>query len=392
MSRGFVKDGDQEEVPIVPPRAFLPKGVINYVTREGMDALVSEKEEILSERDHLKGNETDRRVTRNYLNAKLDLLEERIRTAVVADVKIKDPDAIGLGAFIHLKINDSCRTIRITGADEASAGKNCISFFSPLASALSGHKAGEKITVSLPAGVMDITVISVSYSDKDFYSVMEEDSSSGSSGSAGVEKNNSDGNNKATKQMAVENISSDDTSAHHDNEEIHEDANEIFPIVNERGIIIGRASRWQVHDGSKLLHPVVHLHLFNSEGELFLQKRPEWKSIQPNKWDTSVGGHVGFGEKIEDALKRETMEELGIDDFTPVFIKRYVFESSLEKELVHAYKTIYDGPINPGSELAGGRFWSHEEILENIGKKIFTPNFESEYRMLFLTGGQKSVK
>lgn len=39
-----------------------------------------------------------------------------------------------------------------------------------------------------------------------------------------------------------------------------------------------------------LLHPVVHLHLFNSRGELYLQKRPEWKDIQPGRWDTAVGG------------------------------------------------------------------------------------------------------
>ena len=162
-----------------------------------------------------------------------------------------------------------------------------------------------------------------------------------------------------------------------------EDLNEVFPVVNERGITIGRAARWQCHDGSKLLHPVVHLFVFNSEGELFLQKRPDWKVIQPGKWDTSVGGHIAFGEKVENALKRETLEEIGIEAFTPVFLKRYVFESAREKELVNAYKTVYDGIIAPSAELNGGKFWSSDEILENIGKKIFTPNFEKEYLMFF---------
>lgn len=42
------------------------------------------------------------------------------------------------------------------------------------------------------------------------------------------------------------------------------------------------------------------------------------------------------------------------------------------------HKTVYDGEIHPSDELDGGRFWSTEEIKENIGKGIFTPNFEQE--------------
>ena len=78
---------------------------------------------------------------------------------------------------------------------------------------------------------------------------------------------------------------------------------EMFPIVEADGSIIGAATRGECHSGSKLLHPVIHLHVFNSNGDLYLQKRPEWKDIQPGKWDTSVGGHIDLGECVEDALK-----------------------------------------------------------------------------------------
>ena len=116
---------------------------------------------------------------------------------------------------------------------------------------------------------------------------------------------------------------------------------EIFPIVDESGEVIGSATRGECHSGSRLLHPVVHLHVFNSKGELYLQKRPDWKDIQPGKWDTSVGGHIDYGETPEEALLREVHEELGITDFIPELVDKYVFESNRERELVYVNKTIF---------------------------------------------------
>jgi isopentenyldiphosphate isomerase len=118
---------------------------------------------------------------------------------------------------------------------------------------------------------------------------------------------------------------------------------EIFPLVDHEGNVIGKATRGECHSGSKLLHPVVHLHVFNSKGQLYLQRRPDWKDIQPGKWDTAVGGHIDYGETPQDALRREVREELGITDFEPQAIDKYVFESAREKELVYVNRTIYDG-------------------------------------------------
>ena len=159
---------------------------------------------------------------------------------------------------------------------------------------------------------------------------------------------------------------------------------EMFPLVDEQGNIIGAITRGEAHDGSKKLHPVVHLHVFNSKGEIYLQKRPAWKDIQPSKWDSACGGHIDLGEDVKTSLKREVREELGITDFTPQDMGHYVFESAREKELVYVHKTIYNGDIQPSKEeLDGGRFWSRDEILSNIGKNIFTPNFENEYTKFF---------
>ncbi|MDE6207066.1 MAG: NUDIX domain-containing protein [Muribaculaceae bacterium] len=158
---------------------------------------------------------------------------------------------------------------------------------------------------------------------------------------------------------------------------------EIFPVVDEEGNVVGSASRGECHGGSKLLHPVVHLHLFDTDGRLYLQKRPEWKDIQPGKWDTAVGGHVDFGEEIRDALRREFKEELGLEVDEVELLRRYVFESARERELVHSFKAVTDAIPRPTDELDGGRFWTIAEIESKLGTDVFTPNFESEYTMLF---------
>ena len=158
---------------------------------------------------------------------------------------------------------------------------------------------------------------------------------------------------------------------------------EWFPLVDESGNVIGQATRKECHGGSMLLHLVVHLHVFNSKGDLFLQKRAMTKDVQPGKWDTSVGGHIDLNEEIEQALQREVREELAIVDFSFDYCYRYIWKSAVERELVYTFLTNYDGIIIADkSELDDGRFWSISEIKESIGTGIFTPNFEKEFALL----------
>ncbi len=162
-----------------------------------------------------------------------------------------------------------------------------------------------------------------------------------------------------------------------------DNAEEQFPVVDADGHVLGKITRGEAHGGSRMLHPVVHLHVYNSRGELYLQRRPVWKDVQPGKWDTACGGHMAYGETVEQALRREVSEELGISDYRPTLLAHYVFDSKRERELVWAFAAIYDGPLHPDAdELDGGRFWTVGEIEDAIGKEVLTPNFEQEYARL----------
>jgi isopentenyldiphosphate isomerase/intracellular septation protein A len=162
-----------------------------------------------------------------------------------------------------------------------------------------------------------------------------------------------------------------------------QEGEEWFDLVDQNGKVTGRAPRSAVHGNPKLLHPVVHVHIFNKNGQLYLQKRSKNKDVQPGKWDTAVGGHIMAEEDIKSALKRESLEELGIknDNFQPLY--QYIMRNDYESELVYTFRLNYNGPFKINrDEIDFGRFWKMNEIEKNLGKNIFTPNFEQEFKML----------
>lgn len=159
---------------------------------------------------------------------------------------------------------------------------------------------------------------------------------------------------------------------------------EIFPIVDPEGNVVGKATRKECHSGSRLLHPVVHLHVFSTDGKLFLQQRALTKFIQPGKWDTAVGGHRDYGETVQEALQREAREEIGITEFEPVKLFHYVYDSDKERELVDTFYTVTSQTAfqcDP-DEVIEGRFWEISEIMDAMGCGILTPNFEDEFRRI----------
>lgn len=157
---------------------------------------------------------------------------------------------------------------------------------------------------------------------------------------------------------------------------------EILPLIEPNGLVYGQASRAWCHagGGSKALHPVVHLHIIDREGRLYLQKRSRLKNRYPLYWDTAVGGHVSYGELALEALYREAGEELGLHGFNPVLLGTYTYASPRDTEFVFMYATVGHPELHPENpEVTEGRWWSFEELEAAFGKNIVTPTFEADY-------------
>ena len=144
-------------------------------------------------------------------------------------------------------------------------------------------------------------------------------------------------------------------------------------IVNKEDRVIGAESK-KTARSKGLIHRIVRIFLFNSTGQIFLQKRSSNMDIDPNLWDQSAGGHVDEGENYYEAAIRETSEELGIKEtFKLEKVTKFYHEESLEslvlKRFNLIYKVIYDGKLMVGKdEVAKGK-WLDVKMLEKWMKK-----------------------
>jgi transcription elongation factor GreB len=166
MSRGFVKEGDQEEIPMVPPRAELPAGVTNYVTPAGMEELLAEKQSLIREKDTLQAaSEDEKRIALNFINEKLRLLNNRIAEAKIVNLNEQPQNEVRFGARITLKSGSAknIQTFQIVGVDEATISKGKISFLSPLAKALINKKAGDKAILRLANEERVFEIMEIAY-------------------------------------------------------------------------------------------------------------------------------------------------------------------------------------------------------------------------------------
>jgi isopentenyl-diphosphate delta-isomerase type 1 len=159
-----------------------------------------------------------------------------------------------------------------------------------------------------------------------------------------------------------------------------DDSSEVFDVVDSENRVIGQATRGEVHSKG-LLHRSVHIWVFNSRGELFLQKRAMTKDDNPGYWDSSAAGHLNAGEGYLASAHRELMEELGISGVLKFYMK---FTASKEThwEHVETYLCTTDEKItiNP-LEISEGRFWSIQELKESVRND--SSQFTSTFHLFF---------
>ena len=338
MSRGFIKEGDQEEVPMVPPRAYLPAGVTNYVTKEGLAALKKELEGLKAERDKVGDNY----VMGNFIEAKMKLLIGRINSAVEVDISKANKGVVSFGAWVRY----NGRVVRIVGVDEADVDKGLLSFISPLAKLLTGKKVGEVMELKGSKNAEKITVEEVSFEPLPLTRIVREKPVETA---VMTEKKTQKPVEKETVELDLpqREVQEKVTDLPSKTDELRRfepetDAMQFLPIVNERGNIIGRAMYMELHEGNKMLHPVVHLHVINGKGET---TRRYW-------W------HVAFGDTPEKTLKRKMAETLRLSEANPKLKRQYIREAKTEKELVYVFTMVSEDelPLSPVGEAYSSVF------------------------------------
>jgi isopentenyldiphosphate isomerase len=142
-------------------------------------------------------------------------------------------------------------------------------------------------------------------------------------------------------------------------------AEEIFDVVNERDEVIDRKPRSEVHRLG-LLHRAVHVLVFNSRGQVFLQKRSMKKDRQPGVWDSSASGHVDSGEDYDTTAVREVWEEIGLRLVeTPVRLFKITARPETDQEFVWVYRCESEGPFELNlDEIDEGGWFSPGDVSQ----------------------------
>ena len=145
---------------------------------------------------------------------------------------------------------------------------------------------------------------------------------------------------------------------------------EIFDVVNERDEVIGRQSRSEVHRLG-LMHRAVHVLVFNTAGQVFLQKRSHKKDRQPGLWDSSSSGHLASGEDYDACALRELREEIGLQlKAAPRRLFKLAASAQTDQEHVWVYRCEAEGPfrLDP-DEIEHGGWFAPDEVTRWVDER-----------------------
>lgn len=164
---------------------------------------------------------------------------------------------------------------------------------------------------------------------------------------------------------------------------------EMLEVVDENNKVIGTEMRGVIIK-KNLLRRAVALLILRGDDEVMLSMRSHERDINPDCWSFSVAGHMKPGERPDDAIRRETREELGREVGAEYF---RLFRPVKQDHGYFIY--VYISRLKAGSAIPGFdvresmslRFWKKQEILEAMkGKEKFSPNFRRVFRWLVDNG------
>lgn len=158
-------------------------------------------------------------------------------------------------------------------------------------------------------------------------------------------------------------------------------------FVDENDNVIGAGTK-EEYLRKGIVHRIARVFLFNSKGEILLQKRAATLRAYPGQWDQSVAGHVDEGESYDDAAIREMKEEVGV--VTKLhFVGKYYSEEIMGDILKKRFSALYTGvtdadPVPDASEVSEIRWVSRDELRNWIARQEadFTPGAVNAFRYL----------
>ena len=150
--------------------------------------------------------------------------------------------------------------------------------------------------------------------------------------------------------------------------------NELVVIVDEKNREIGAAPRFKMRMLG-IIHRATYILVFNSEQEIFVQKRTKTKDVYPGYYDVVSGGVVTVGETYDESAKRELEEELGIMNIPLSELFVFFFAEGKMKVWGKAYSCFYNGNIIlQKEEVESGSFMSVDEVILKSKYDKFCPD------------------
>ena len=168
---------------------------------------------------------------------------------------------------------------------------------------------------------------------------------------------------------------------------------EWWPILNEKGKMIGSIhNKTSLSDPTKYIHPIIRVMLIENN-RIFLQKRCQQDLVYPGYWDTALSNHVKVNETVEQCVSRTANERYGIKELKPIFLSNYMHETDVEYHYAFLFVACKLPDLEHNKEyIDHAKWWTVQQIEDNLTTDIFTDNFLSEFELVKRSGLLESGK